>query len=755
MTTGIGIPSPRWQRLSTQAMFCLLFTCVTAQAQQDGRDEKLGGLLATTPITDFVSVQKAKVYHATRASGPVVIDGNIDEPAWQKAEVGGDFYQTDPKNGFPASEKTEFRIIYDDKNLYVSVVCYQQEPIRISELLREFAPVDGDQVVLYFDTLNDKKGGFGFHTNPGSALRDEQIDSVGTANANWDGIFSVVSRIQSPGWTAEFAIPFKTLRFDDSKSAQGWGFNIQRIIRYNNEWSQWSPAPRPFRVFEPSVAGLLTGIEGIHTGHTLYVKPYVLGNLQPHYNGGLQRQKAINGGLDVKYGVTSRLTLDLTANTDFSQVEVDQQQVNLTRFNLFFPEKRDFFLENLGLFDICSNVADPTNNGRCGAERDIAPFYSRSVGLSADGQPLPIRGGARLTGQVAGFDLGMFDMKVGAQGNTAGNNWTVARLAHNVLSGSQIGGFVLNRQSDVAGDWNRSTGLDGNFNFLRRKLNLSGFAMKSETPQKKDSSSADSVQANYSEQLYSLTSGYTRIDRNFQNDFGFVPRGAIQKIYNKVSFSPRPKSGFIMEDDPTIIFRHTLDLNNKLVTRFNAFGNIATFRDGATLVVFHNEQFDRLDRPFNIHAGMSIPVGDYHYNDWNYQYTSSKATRFFYNGGIRTGGFWSGTKSEPSGGAGIRINTNVHTSVTWDRNIVHLREGSFTADLIGFRVDTAFSPLMFLQTFIQYNTDARTVSSNVRYRFIHHPLSDFYVVYNEVRGINGNSAVNRILSLKLTHLLSF
>ena len=271
-----------------------------------------------------------------------MIDGNVDEPAWAAAEVGGDFYQTDPKNGYPSTERTEFRILYDEDNIYVSVICWQEGPITISELKREFAPVDGDQIVLFFDTFDDDRNGFGFHTNPASAMRDAQV-SRGDINDSWDGVYHVASKIQEPGWTTEFEIPFKTLRFDEGRPEQRWGFNMERIIRHKNEFVQWSPAPIPFKVYEPLVAGQLEGLEGIRQGRNLYIKPFVVGGYTPDGRGPNLDKGDFDAGLDVKYGVTSGLTLDLTVNTDFSQVEADTQQVNLTRFSLFFPRSGSSF----------------------------------------------------------------------------------------------------------------------------------------------------------------------------------------------------------------------------------------------------------------------------------------------------------------------------------------------------------------------------------------------------------------------------
>ena len=625
------------------ALLCLPISMLSAATIQPLSAQSGRGARSTESVTDFVAVQRTKVYSATRFSERIVIDGVVDEPSWDRAAVGSDFYQTDPQSGVPATERTEFRILYDEDQIYVSIVAYQRDPILISELKREFAPTDGDVVILFFDTFDDDRNGFAFATNPGSAMRDWQI-SGGAPNENWDGVYEVASKITDLGWTAEFAIPFKTLRFDDTDNVQSWGFNIQRIMRKRNEWVQWSPAPRPFRIFEASIAGTLTGIEGVRQGGNLKVKPFLVANRQESGTP-IPGQKGFDGGIDVKYGITSGLTLDLTVNTDFSQVEVDQQQVNLSRFGLFFPEKREFFLENLGVFDVCGNAGGGGRGGgggRCGAERDIVPFFSRRIGLSDDGQPLSMRGGARVTGKLAGLDVGFLGMNVGGEADAPDNNWMVGRLRRDVLANSQAGGFFFYRKASGADDWNRTVGIDGNFNFFQQRLNVSGAVMRAETPTTTGDNFATTVQATYRDRIFNASSAFVSIDDDFHNDFGFTPRLGIRKFVNNLGFSPR-FSGLILEDNPRLVFRQTLDSSNRLVTSFNALGNSVTFKDGANFTMFRNWLFERLDEPFEI-QGQTVPVGEYHFNEWNFRFSSSQARRVNVSAGFRVGGFFNGAR---------------------------------------------------------------------------------------------------------------
>jgi hypothetical protein len=706
-------------------------------------------------VADYAAVQRARVYHATRTSDEIKIDGAVDETAWDAAEVGTGFYQTDPKEGIPATEETEFRILYDQDQIYVAVIAHQKESIIISDLKREFAATDGDQIALFFDTFGDKRNGFGFMTNPGSAMHDMQI-AAGQLNESWDGVYEVASKIYDWGWSAEFAIPFKTLRFDDTGAEQSWGFNIQRIMRAKNEWVQWSPAPRPFRVFEPTVAGTLDGISGVKQGMNLKVKPYVLGNAHGSA-GGFPGQRPADAGADMKIGLTSGLTLDLTANTDFSQVEADDQQVNLTRFGLFFQEKREFFLENVGIVDVCGNAVGPGgpggNNGRCGAEKDIVPFFSRTIGLSPTGQPLRMRGGGRLTGKLAGLDVGMVGLNVsGVTDGAPADTWMVGRLRRDVLNNSQVGAFYFDREPASGAKWNRVEGADGNFNFFRQTLNFSGFLMRSETPTQSGGLAA-SAQMNYQSRMVTFTSSVVGIGSDFQNDFGFTPRKGILKLYDQIGLTPRFQ-GIVRDDNPRFIFRHTLDGEHKLVTKFDALGNTTNFRDGSSVTVFRNFMFDRLDKPFVI-QGKTVPVGDYSYADAVIRFNSSRARRLNVGGSYRSGEFYNGSKKEIGASAGLRYDIHFQTSASWTRALIDLPSGGVTTDLLAVHADAAFSPKMFLQSYVQLNTATKTVSSNIRYRFIHHPLSDFFVVYNEVRPTEGTTATVRSISLKMTELVNF
>lgn len=709
------------------------------------------------PIVDYEAIQRQKVYEITRAKGPIRLDGVIDEPAWVGIQAENEYFQLEPVRGVPADEYTEFRMVYDDENIYIATINLQNGPIITSSLQRDFNPAsDGDLIAFMFDTFDNDRDAFFFQTNPGGAKRDQQT-SGGVRSTEWDGVYDVAVQIDDAGWYAEFAIPFKTLRFDESHPQQQWGFNAIRIARYTNEWMMWSPGQRPFNIFNVFVGGKLLGLEGLQQGRNLKVEPFISSNYNPDTEDAFEP----NIGLDAKYGVTSSLTLDMTVNTDFSQVDADTQQVNLTRFSLFFPEQREFFLENQGLFDVGGGGGGGGPGGRAiigSRGRDLIPFFSRRIGLSKRGTPLPILAGARLTGYLAGFDLGVMNMQVGSKGNIPSDNWTVLRLKRDILSNSDIGTFLFNReQGGGTGYWNRSGGADLNLRFFQHRLTLTGFALKTYSPGNDENNFAGQLQTSYRDDFYTLRGSFMSIEEGFRNDFGFIRRGAIRKTNAFVGIRPRPNrgDGLIRQIFPQIETNYVTDQQDRLLTRTHRAGISINFRDGDNFSINRNMRFERLDEEFMLRSGVTIPTGDYAFNDWNLSFRGSGGRKFTGNVSVTQGDFWTGTQRQTRLGVRYRHNIHFMTQVDLARNKIDLDDGSFKTDLIGLHVNLAFSPRVFLENFIQYNSDSNTISSNVRFRFLHHPLSDFFIVYNERRKISGNHALDRALIIKITNLFSF
>src|SRR5258705_4715846 len=458
-----------------------------AAGRSDGAARRSSGLPPAEAI-NYDTIHLEKRLSAVRASGNIMVDGALDEPAWSTAPVANGFIQNDPREGTAATYDTEVRVLYTDDALYFGVWAKDGEPSKIivSDLKKDYSTGGSDGFRIVLDTFHDGRNGYQFATNPAGAKWDSQMANEGRDNnANWDGIWDVKTRITETGWFAEIWIPFRTLKFGD-EDPQVWGINFERKLRRLNEDSYWSPLPRIYDAQRVSLAGTLEGMRGLHAGNSIRVKPYVLSSGSRVTTRPLAGD--FQGGVDVKYGVTSGLVWDFTVNTDFSQVEADEQQVNLTRFNLFFPEKRDFFLENQGIF----SFGDDRNNGgggnfgagRTNQIQDMRLFFSRRIGLSDDGQALPILGGTRLSGRQGAYSVGALNIQQREDGGVPATNFTSLRLRRDILANSDVGAVLLDKE--VAGpDFNRLAGFDANFRF--GDLIMNGFAAKTFSPAGADS----------------------------------------------------------------------------------------------------------------------------------------------------------------------------------------------------------------------------------------------------------------------------
>jgi Domain of unknown function (DUF5916)/Carbohydrate family 9 binding domain-like len=469
---------------------------------------------------------------AVRAAGPVTLDGLPDEAAWNDAPIASHFLQNDPREGEPATFDTEVRVVYDDDALYFAVFAKDDEPGRliVNDLKKDFDTDSSDGFRIVLDTFHDARNGYTFATNPAGAKYDAQMANEGRdRNANWDGIWDVATRTTETGWYAEIRVPFRTLKFE-SRDIQTWGVNFERKVRRLNEDSYWSPLPRIYNLDRVSMAGTVEGLTGLRPGMNLRVKPYAAttsSTLQ-----GSRTTGELDAGLDVKYGVTTGLVWDFTVNTDFSQVEADEQQVNLTRFSLFFPEKRDFFLENSGIFQFGTNSGQFGGGGQGGGGgggREMQLFFSRRIGLSEDGEPIPILGGTRLTGRQGGYSVGVLNIQQREGQMTAAANFTALRLRRDVLANSDIGAILLNKE-DNGPHFNRVAGLDANFRF--GDLTANAYVARSFSPDlvsqdlasSQGNAYASRAGFNYQSRTWQAQAGHSGIGERFNGEVGFVPR---------------------------------------------------------------------------------------------------------------------------------------------------------------------------------------------------------------------------------------
>ena len=695
---------------------------------------------------DHDAIRATRIVTAVRVTEAIAVDGRLSEPAWEQAVPATDFIQKFPNNGAPSTERTEVRFLYDDDNLYVGVICFDSEPDKlvIKDLREDFELNATDAVQIVIDSLHDKRSAFVFSTNPAGARRDSQVSNVDRINQDWDAVWDAkVSRTED-AWFIEYVIPFKTLRFSNSPS-QEWGVNISRRILHKNEETNWAPIPVRYTGTRSDQAGTLRGLEHIRQGRNLKIKPFAIGFGTETRAG---TRSDYDGGFDVKYSLTPSLTLDSTYRTDFAQVEVDQQQVNLTRFNLFFPEKRDFFLENSGNFSF--GAAGRGNNNS-----NLVPFFSRRIGLSAAGTPIPIVGGARVSGRAGSYDVGVLAMKTESLGTTPSNSYLVGRIKRNILRTSYVGAIVTDRESPVPGDYNRVYGPDMHLQ-LYDKIEVDSYLLRSDTPGRTDRNQARSVQAAWRDDELNVSTEYSTVQPNFNPEVGFVRRGNMSLYSGDLSWSPQIQRS---ETIRNLNFGTSVDyykgVDGRIETRTREATTGISFENNGFVNFTTTETFDRLVSPFPIRPLITLTAGDYEYRRYSLRADSGSRRKVNVSGNTSWGDFWNGRSRSIGGGLDARPNQHLSLDFSYSRNHVTLPAGDFTTQLLGARILYGFTPRLFLNAFLQYNADTKQVSSNIRFNFTHHPLSDIYIVYNDRRDTTRGELVERALIVKVTNLFTF
>ena len=685
---------------------------------------------------------------AVKVAEAPAVDGHVlGEAAWAAVPAGGDFRQVAPAAGAPMSERTEVRVIYTDTTLYIGVVAFDREPHAIvtANPKRDGAIDETDSIRLILDTYRDGQSGFVFGTSPSGLEYDAQVvnegqggammsgqagGSGGGFNINWDGAWRVATSTHAEGWSAEFAIPFRTLRYPDTP-VQEWGFNLQRTIRRRNESGFWAEMPRQYDLNRLSLAGGLSGLQ-IPQQRNLKLVPYVLGlSRNPIATGRTVTKGEI--GFDVKYSVTPSLTLDVTVNTDFAQVEIDEQQVNLDRFTLFFPEKRPFFLENAGLFSV-------------GSPGEAEIFFSRSIGIGPRGEPIPILGGARLSGRLGGATIGVLNMQTGAVDDVApSNNFTVGRVRRDLPNRSSLGAIFVNRQatgevnrqatgaSAADDDHNRSLAIDGRWGIGRYGL-VSGFVARTFTPGRDDSPFAYQVAAQRTAPSWDLTASFTEIGRDFNPEVGFLSR---RNGWRKPDFLTlhriRPADFIgIQELRPHFSYRGFWTPDGFQETGFAHLDNHWEFKSGWEVHTGVNFTREGVLQPFTV-SGVGIPRGTYDHREIQIVGYTPRSKALTYNNRITIGGFFGGERISQSHTARLRAGDAFATELTWSRNDVDLPQGSFVTNLLRSRVSYSFTPRVFVQSLAQYNDSARLWSLNLRFAWLQNANTGLFVVYNDTQ----------------------
>ncbi|MDG1572910.1 DUF5916 domain-containing protein [Robiginitalea sp. M366] len=706
------------------------------------------------------SLASRPAYQAVRLENEPQVDGDIlGDPVWQAIPAIEDLQQIRPNYGAPVSERTAVRIAYSRSTFYVGVVCYDKDPdkIVISDSRRDADLNDEDSFLFIIDTYHDRQNGFLFGTNAQGMEYDAQIDNegkgnfnanrqqggvIGGTNLNWDATWTVKTQVGNYGWSAEFAIPLRSLRFA-SGDLKTWGLNFQRNIAKNTETAFWANLPLGFDLKRISLAGQLTGLSLQNPGN-LKLIPYVLGQaVRDQSVSPTETDTRADAGLDVKYSVTPSLTLDLTYNTDFAQVEVDDQQVNLDRFNLFFPEKRAFFLENAGQFTV-------------GSPGEVDLFFSRKIGLSADGSVVPIIGGGRLSGKVGSTNIGLLSMFTEAVEGSGieENNFSVARVNHNFPgTRSALGGIFINRAGlgSAPDDYNRVYAVDGKWG-IGNKAEVTGFLAKSLTPGIDSRDHAFKLTANYNWAGWNLTAGYTEVGEGFNPEVGFLQRTAFRKPELLIFKAHRLKNaGNFLEIRPHTSYRGYWNFQDQLVTSFWHIDNHWVWRSGFEVHTGINLTAENVLQPFNL-AGLPVPVGYYNNEELQLVVITNPNNAFSLSTRTFIGGYFDGKRISNSGTANFRVGDRFNSSLTFSHNDIKLGSGDVTALVGGLRLSYSFTPRMFIQSLIQRNNVSEITSVNARFGWLQNANTGLFVVFNIVKDDNLLDALNnQVLTIKYTH----
>lgn len=700
---------------------------------------------------------------ALRTATPIRLDGVLDEDVWTRATAATGFVQSEPREGEPATERTEVWVAFDADNLYIAAFMHDAAADRaiVNDIRKDFREDDQDDFEVILDTFRDRRNGYVFITNPAGGRVDRQISNEGREiNSSWDAIWDVRTARREDGWTAEMVIPFRTLRFEPGAD-QRWGINFARRIRHKNEITFWSPVPRAFNLMRLSLAGDVVGLEMPSAGRDLRLKPYLLANTVRDV-GVRAYDQSFEAGVDLKFAVTRGLTLDATVRPDFAQVEADEQQVNLTQFAQFFPEKREAFLENSGIF----YVGDAARNNRvfvpATPDDDNLLFFSRRIGIRDDRRPLEIDAGARLTGNAGGFGIGLINMHVRGDATTPDNNYSVIRLRRNVALGSDIGVLLMQRQStEDGGDYNRVAGVDANIRFFRR-LDWNSYVVGTRTPGLSGGQYAARTSLNWEGNFFHGKGGVLSLGEDFNNDLGFYRRVGVKKWFTDIGIRPRPeflRRRGIRELHPHIVWDYFTDQQNHLVQKRLHTGQSFFFENGAVVELSYNPAFNLLSRPLRLSPQAdSLPAGGYGWNEWGLLVNSDQSRMFALSTRYVWGELYNGTQQTVNSTLTFRPNYRVRVSAGVQRTAgdLALADGKFVNSFWTTRANYSFSPRMFIDALSQYDPTSKQLNANVRFNFLHHPLSDLFIVYNDQRFLTpGAPVAGRSVIVKFTQMMAF
>ena len=673
----------------------------------------------------------------TAVTSEIVIDGSLDEAPWRQAPKIGDLIQRIPEAGAEPTEKTEVTLLYDKDNLYIGVMCYDSEPQRVlaSEMARDASLRADDRLEIVLDTFRDHSNAFYFSTNPAGALVDGLVFANGETNNDWDAIWIVRTEQTEDGWSAEFAIPFKTLNFPAGETV--WGFNISRTIQRKLEENRWTGARFQTQFFQISEAGEITNLEGLEQGAGLDVRPFVAGRWL-HRGADGDGTAAGKPGLDLFYNITPSLKLSVTANTDFGETEVDARQINLTRFSIFFPEKRSFFLQDAGVFNFATTGIDPPG-GIPATGAEVFPFFSRKIGLLG-GQEVPINYGAKLTGKVGRTEIGMLDVRTREVSNVNAKNLFVGRIKQNFLEQSYVGAIFT--EGNPASPLSSSTiGVDmrlatSNFLGCGRNMVFNAYGLRSNNQGISENNSSFGFGAQYPNDKFDAQIQWREIQENFDPAIGFVQRSDVRMFRVAGSFNPRPKQWTgIQQMQHDVFYTRFTRLDNGLVETSNLYVTLVDWHlnsgDSLHSLFDANVTYERLFEPFEISPGVVLPAGEYRFTPWRIFLTSAQKRRIQGSIGFNFGNFWSGTAKVIQTGLSYKFPPYFSISLNTNQTFASLPQGSFIARIYSSRVDYAASPFLSVSSLIQFDNRSENLGLQSRVRWTIEPGNDVFFIFGQ------------------------
>ena len=701
---------------------------------------------------------------AFRLAEPLTVDGVLDDPVYDQVPAAAGFLQQEPNEGAPASESTRVWVLYDADSLYIAAELEEEHPERLmaSEMRRDHRSIgwnDSFQIVL--DTFYDRRNGFLFHTNALGALFDAQVTDERNTNSDWNTVWWVKSQVVEEGWTVEIRIPFRSLRYS-AGGAQLWGINFQRNIKHKNEKVFFTPTPQAYNrdgLVRLSNAATLVGLEAPAGSRRMELKPYAIGSQTHAPLRDINNEWSGDVGGDFKFGVTDGLTADLTWNTDFAQVEDDESQVNLSRFSLFYPEKREFFLEGQGVFDFGGRQTRAFGGG--GPSDAPIPFFSRSIGISG-GSSVPILGGARLHGRTGAYTMGIMNIQTG---ETAGldvesTNFSAFRMKRDLFSRSNIGVIATHRNINADGSGSNSLyGVDGNLN-PSDNIRINTFYMATSEPGVETGHQAASYmgQFNYDTDLIDLTAERLYLGEDFNPGMGFVRRRDFTKNGASFQLSPRPRGIEAIRQFELKFQANNYDrLDGETETREYKFEGKAILESSDRLIVDHTMTEERLLDGFDLSTEVAVPAGNYRFNRTGLRLWLGTHRSFSGYFRYEFGDFFGGTRREVSYWGRAEVSQRLSMEPNISLNWIEVPGGEVQAQVSSLRATYTVSPRSFLGALVQYNSAAQLMSANVRFRWEYSPGSDVFVVFSTNRdGDDGLAGLSdRALVVKFTRLFRF